>query len=107
MGPTLLWKQHAKWRTRKSISVEGMTCTSCSLISTHSTPSLRDSGAIIGASQIYETLLRTGKTKKTCTACNRHLNTEEMVVFENYASVPCLPMNSTLMNLAPTSSKSK
>ncbi|KAF9783547.1 AAA domain-containing protein [Thelephora terrestris] len=47
----------------------------------------RDSGAIIGASQIYETLLRTGKTKKTCTACNRHLNTEEMVVFENYASL--------------------
>jgi hypothetical protein len=39
---------------------------------------------MIGASQIYERLLRTGKAKKTCTACNRHLNDGEMVVFERY-----------------------
>ena len=59
----------------------------CDLAGTHSTLHCRDSGAIFGASQIYETLLRTGKAKKTCTACNRHLNVQEMVVFENYVSV--------------------
>ena len=106
MGPTVPWKRHARWRTKKSISVESMSSGPYGLVDTHSV-SCRDSGAIFGASQIYETLLRTGKAKKTCTACNRHLDTQEMVVFENYASALHLPMNLTLTKLAPTSSKIK
>lgn len=35
-------------------------------------------------SQIYEKLLSVGKAKKTCTVCNRHLNDQEMVVFEKF-----------------------
>jgi hypothetical protein len=71
--------------------VESESSTPCGLAGTHSTLHCRDSGAILGASQIYETLLRTGKAKKTCTACNRHLNAQEMVVFENYVSVLDFP----------------
>jgi len=70
----------------KLTSVESGSPSPCRFANTHSALSRRDSGAILGASQIYETLLRTGKAKKTCTACNRHLNTQEMLVFENYVS---------------------
>ena len=87
MEPTVLWKWHARWRTTRSTNVGSKSPTPCGLAGTHSALHCRDSGAIFGASQIYETLLRTGKAKKTCTACNRHLNTQEMVVFENYVSV--------------------
>ncbi|KAG5639217.1 hypothetical protein H0H81_005696 [Sphagnurus paluster] len=41
-------------------------------------------GNLSGGSAIYESLLRTGKQKKLCTACNRHLNDQEFVVFEKY-----------------------
>ena len=75
----------------RSTSVESEYPTLSSLVGTQFTLYYRDSGAILGASQIYETLLRTGKTKKTCTACNRHLNAQEMVVFENYVSTFDLP----------------
>ena len=71
----------------------------CGLAGTQSVLHCRDSGAILGASQIYETLLRTGKAKKTCTACNRHLDTQEMVVFENYVSVlDSLPIELSIDN---------
>jgi DNA repair protein RAD50 len=39
---------------------------------------------LAGGSAVYEGLLRVGKQKKLCTACNRHLNDEELVVFEKY-----------------------
>lgn len=77
----------------KSINAEGLSFASTSLPDAHSRFLCRDSGAILGAGQIYETLLRTGKAKKTCTACNRHLDDQEMVVFENYVSVLGLLMN--------------
>ncbi|KAF9463040.1 hypothetical protein BDZ94DRAFT_1362864 [Collybia nuda] len=41
-------------------------------------------GSLAGGSAVYESLLRVGKQKKTCTACNRHLNDQELVVFEKY-----------------------
>jgi len=87
MDPTVPWRRHARWRATRLISVESESSAPCSLTGTHSASSCRDSGAILGASQIYETLLRTGKAKKTCTACNRHLDVQEMVVFENYVCV--------------------
>jgi DNA repair protein RAD50 len=39
---------------------------------------------MLGTSTIYESLLRVGKQKKLCTACNRHLDDHEMIVFEKY-----------------------
>ena len=44
----------------------------------------RLSGNLSGASGIYEKLLKDGKAKKACTVCDRHLNAQEMVVFEKY-----------------------
>ncbi|KAG6831939.1 hypothetical protein H0H92_006540 [Tricholoma furcatifolium] len=41
-------------------------------------------GNLSGGSAIYENLLRSAKQKKMCTACNRHINDEEFVVFEVY-----------------------
>lgn len=41
-------------------------------------------GSLAGGSAVYESLLRVGKQKKLCTACNRHLNDQELVVFEKY-----------------------
>ncbi|KAJ7459863.1 hypothetical protein FB451DRAFT_1182155 [Mycena latifolia] len=41
-------------------------------------------GATTGSSSVYETLLRAGKQKKVCTACNRHMDDHELVVFEKY-----------------------
>ncbi|KAG0697633.1 P-loop containing nucleoside triphosphate hydrolase protein [Suillus ampliporus] len=37
-----------------------------------------------GMGQVYEQILKTGQTKKLCTACNRGLDAKEMVVFEKY-----------------------
>jgi DNA repair protein RAD50 len=37
-----------------------------------------------GASQIYESLLRVGKQKKICTACNRGMDDHELIVFEKH-----------------------
>ena len=84
MDTTVPWRRHARQRTWRSTNAEGESFASYKLAGTHSTRCYRDSGVIFGASQIYETLLRTGKAKKLCTACNRHLNSQEMVVFENY-----------------------
>ena len=87
-NPTVPWKQHARWRAKRSTSAESASYSHYSLAVTHFRVSCRDSGVILGASQIYETLLRTGKAKKTCTTCNRHLNDQEMIVFESYVGVP-------------------
>lgn len=88
----------------KLINVESMFFAPRDLDSAHHLFLCRDSGAILGANQIYETLLRTGKAKKTCTACNRHLDDQEMAVFENYVSAFGLSINSII---TPTSYKSK
>ncbi|KAF9219190.1 hypothetical protein BS17DRAFT_718386 [Gyrodon lividus] len=37
-----------------------------------------------GMAQVYETLLKVGKAKKTCQACNRHMDDRELAVFEKY-----------------------
>ncbi|KAJ3995719.1 P-loop containing nucleoside triphosphate hydrolase protein [Lentinula boryana] len=37
-----------------------------------------------GAATVYERLLTVGKQKKTCTACNRHMDDDELHVFEKY-----------------------
>jgi len=87
MGPTVPWRQPVRWQTTRLTSAESKPPSPCGFANSHSVPPCRDSGAILGASQIYETLLRTGKAKKTCTACNRHLNTQEMLVFENFVSI--------------------
>ncbi|KAL0961152.1 hypothetical protein HGRIS_006124 [Hohenbuehelia grisea] len=41
-------------------------------------------GTILGSKTIYENLLKVGQQKKVCSACNRHLNDRELVVFEQY-----------------------
>ncbi|RDB18009.1 DNA repair protein rad50 [Hypsizygus marmoreus] len=41
-------------------------------------------GILSGGSSVYESMLRIGKQKKLCTACNRHLDDNELVVFEQY-----------------------
>ncbi|KAJ7935649.1 hypothetical protein B0H13DRAFT_485765 [Mycena leptocephala] len=41
-------------------------------------------GATAGSSSVYEHLLKVGKQKKVCTACNRHMDDHEVVVFEKY-----------------------
>ena len=84
MDTAVPWRQHARWRAMRSTNAERESHASYNLASTHPTRCYRDSGAILGANQIYETLLQTGKAKKVCTACNRHLNSQEMAVFENY-----------------------
>jgi len=86
MDPTVPWKQRARWRATRLTNAGSESLTPYCPADAHPTLNRRESGAIIGASKIYETLLLTGKTKKTCTACNRHLNAQEMVVFENYVS---------------------
>lgn len=95
MDQTVPWRRRVRWRATRSTSAESESRPPCMLINTQPAVPCRDSGAILGAGQIYETLLRTGKAKKTCTACNRHLNTQEMLVFENYVST---------FNLSPTGS---
>ncbi len=50
----------------------------------------RTSGTMMGTSALYESLLRVGKAKKVCTACNRHLDDKELVIFEKYACSSCL-----------------
>ncbi|KAF9077821.1 hypothetical protein BDP27DRAFT_1413505 [Rhodocollybia butyracea] len=42
----------------------------------------RTTGAEAG--KVYERLLMTGKQKKKCTACDRHMNDDEIRVFEKY-----------------------
>ncbi|KAJ3830762.1 hypothetical protein F5880DRAFT_1619864 [Lentinula raphanica] len=37
-----------------------------------------------GAAAVYERLLTVGKKKKKCTACNRHMDDDELHVFEKY-----------------------
>ncbi|KIJ61135.1 hypothetical protein HYDPIDRAFT_31645 [Hydnomerulius pinastri MD-312] len=37
-----------------------------------------------GMAQVYENLLKAGKSKKTCQACNRHMDDKELAVFEKY-----------------------
>lgn len=39
-----------------------------------------------GMVEVYENFLKIGKTKKTCQACNRHMDDREIVVFEKYVS---------------------
>lgn len=39
-----------------------------------------------GAAKIYERLLVDGKKNKKCTACSRHMNDDELRVFEKYVS---------------------
>ncbi|KAG6903733.1 hypothetical protein DXG01_015261, partial [Tephrocybe rancida] len=41
-------------------------------------------GNLSGGGAVYESFLRTAKQQKLCTACNRHLNDAELVVFEKY-----------------------
>ncbi|KAJ7095861.1 hypothetical protein B0H15DRAFT_827394 [Mycena belliarum] len=41
-------------------------------------------GSTTGSSTVYESLLRSGKQKKVCSACNRHMDDHELVVFEKY-----------------------
>lgn len=43
-------------------------------------------GTIVGSSTVFEKLLDAGKKNHKCTACNRHLDEDEMVVFEAYVS---------------------
>lgn len=101
MDPTVLSKKHVRWRAMKLINVESVYLAPRDLAGAHPDFSCRDSGVILGAGQIYETLLRTGKAKKTCTACNRHLNDQEMTVFENYVRAFGLRMNVIFIILRP------
>ncbi|KAK7469247.1 DNA repair protein rad50 [Stygiomarasmius scandens] len=39
-----------------------------------------------GGAKVFENLLRAGKEAKKCTVCSRHLNNDEMRVFEKYLS---------------------
>ncbi|KIK01859.1 hypothetical protein K443DRAFT_678003 [Laccaria amethystina LaAM-08-1] len=41
-------------------------------------------GTMLGTSSVYKSLLKAGQQKKSCTVCSRHLNDQEMVVFEKY-----------------------
>jgi hypothetical protein len=106
MGPIVRSKRHARWRMMKLINVESMSLAPRSLAGAHPRFSCRESGAIFGASQIYDNLLKAGKAKKICTACNRHLSDQEIVVFENYVRVFSLRMG-YLQAHTPNSSKNK
>ncbi|KAH7885017.1 ALG6, ALG8 glycosyltransferase family-domain-containing protein [Phlebopus sp. FC_14] len=37
-----------------------------------------------GMAQVYENLLKAGRAKKQCQACNRHMDDKELAVFEKY-----------------------
>jgi hypothetical protein len=37
-----------------------------------------------GMLEVYQTFLKVGKAKKTCQACNRHMDDRELAVFEKY-----------------------
>ncbi|KAG6379376.1 P-loop containing nucleoside triphosphate hydrolase protein [Boletus reticuloceps] len=37
-----------------------------------------------GMVEVYETFLKVGKAKKTCQACNRHMDDRELAVFDKY-----------------------
>ena len=43
-----------------------------------------EEGGKAGMVEVYETLLKVGKAKKTCQACNRHMDARELAVFEKY-----------------------
>lgn len=55
----------------------------CFAMSPHASQ-FRLGGSMSGGSAVYESLLRVGKQKKLCTACNRHLDDQELIVFEKY-----------------------
>ncbi|KAF8505241.1 hypothetical protein BU17DRAFT_57979 [Hysterangium stoloniferum] len=42
------------------------------------------SSSVAGTSKVYESMLKQGKTKKLCLACNRHLSDHEMIVYEKF-----------------------
>ncbi|KZS93550.1 hypothetical protein SISNIDRAFT_85685 [Sistotremastrum niveocremeum HHB9708] len=42
------------------------------------------SNKALGSSKIWESLLKKGKSKHVCTACNRHLSDSEMPIFEQF-----------------------
>ena len=43
-----------------------------------------ETGNKAGMVEVYETLLKVGKAKKTCQACNRHMDDRELAIFEKY-----------------------
>ena len=59
--------------------------------------------------EVYQTFLKVGKAKKTCQACNRHMDDRELAVFEKYVRWRSLPgsLKSKLIAFAAYSSTSK
>ncbi|KAH0832358.1 P-loop containing nucleoside triphosphate hydrolase protein [Lanmaoa asiatica] len=43
-----------------------------------------EKGGKAGMVEVYQTFLKVGKAKKTCQACNRHMDDRELAVFEKY-----------------------
>lgn len=48
-----------------------------------------ETGNKAGMVEVYETFLKVGKAKKTCQACNRHMDDRELAVFEKYVRCRC------------------
>jgi DNA repair protein RAD50 len=40
-----------------------------------------------GSSEVYQRMLKLGKEKAICTACNRRMDDHELAVFEKHASL--------------------
>ena len=62
-----------------------------------------------GMIDVYQTFLKVGKAKKTCQACNRHMDDRELAVFEKYVRWWCLrrSLRLGLTSFTVCSSKSK
>lgn len=56
------------------------------LVTTNADGCYSNVGNSEGLGRAYEGLLKSGLTKKTCSACNRHMNDSEMKVFEKFVS---------------------
>lgn len=63
---------------RTFLSLFGLTCV-------YALPNSETSGKA-GMVEVYQTFLKVGKAKKTCQACNRHMDDRELGVFEKYVS---------------------
>ncbi|KAF8586295.1 hypothetical protein K439DRAFT_1341218 [Ramaria rubella] len=54
-----------------------------------------ETSTIAGSSKVFEALLKQGKTKKSCTVCNRHLSDHDMQAFEKYLNEQIYRTSST------------
>lgn len=49
-------------------------------------------GTMTGSSEVYERILKVGKEKSLCMACNRHIEDRELHMFEQHVRCMLVPL---------------